>query len=159
MEECWLTNFMAWIAYQFPYPGFVLSNYPQRQNALTQMHIGEKDKKESLMVSQCANPEGLRELRYLRDGKIYAFAVSAGNGGKSPEHFWLRRLFQEHDPNLSEPVRSEDRVAEESYKPQRFRSVALETVQRNDRNTTNRNPKEELDNAHLYSDHSSHSVC
>src|SRR3981189_563369 len=134
MEECWLTNFMAWIAYQFPYPGCVMSNYPQRQSDLTQMHMRKKDKKESLMVSQCANPECLRELRYLRDGKIYAFAVSAGNGGKSPEHFWLRRLFQEHDPNLSEPVRSEDRVAEESYKPQRFRSVALETVQRNDRN-------------------------
>ena len=107
-----------------------MSNYPQRQSDLTQMHMRKKDKKESLMVSQCANPECLRELRYLRDGKIYAFAVSAGNGGKSPEHFWLRRLFQEHDPNLSEPVRSEDRVAEESYKPQRFRSVALEKVQR-----------------------------
>ena len=41
------------------------------------------------MVSQCANPECLRELRYLRDGRIYAFAVSAGNGSKSLEHFWL----------------------------------------------------------------------
>jgi len=89
MEECWLTNFMAWIAYEFPYPGFVMSNYPQRRSDLTQMHMRKKDKKESLMVSQCANPECLRELRYLHDGKIYAFAVSAGNGSKSLEHFWL----------------------------------------------------------------------
>ena len=80
MEECWLTDFMAWIAYQFPYPGFVMSNYPQGRSDLTQMHMRKKDKKESLMVSQCANPECLRGLRYLRDGKIYAFAVSAGNG-------------------------------------------------------------------------------
>ena len=89
MEECWLTDFMAWIAYQFPYPGFVMSNYPQGRSDLTQMHMRKKDKKESLMVSQCANPECLRELRYLRDGKIYAFAVSAANCSKSLEHFWL----------------------------------------------------------------------
>jgi hypothetical protein len=25
----------------------------------------------------------------LRDGKIYAFAMSTGNGSKSLEHFWL----------------------------------------------------------------------
>jgi hypothetical protein len=37
-------------------------------------------------------------------------------------------VFQEHDPNLSEAVRSEDRASEASYKPQRFGSVALETV-------------------------------
>ena len=89
MEECWLTNFMAWIAYEFPYPGFVMSNYPQRRSDLTQMHMRKKDKKESLMVSQCANPDCRRELRYLRDGKIYTFATSAGNGSKSLEHFWL----------------------------------------------------------------------
>jgi hypothetical protein len=41
------------------------------------------------MVSQCANPDCRRELRYLRDGKIYAFATSSGNGSKSLEHFWL----------------------------------------------------------------------
>ena len=41
------------------------------------------------MVSQCANPDCRRELRYLRDGKIYAFAMSTGNGSKSLEHFWL----------------------------------------------------------------------
>jgi hypothetical protein len=41
------------------------------------------------MVSQCANPDCRRELRYLREGKIYAFAMSAGNGRKSLEHFWL----------------------------------------------------------------------
>src|ERR1700694_3445274 len=45
--------------------------------------------RESVMVSQCANPDCRRELRYLRDGKIYAFATSAGNGSKSLEHFWL----------------------------------------------------------------------
>ena len=70
MEECWLTDFMAWIAYEFPYPGFVMSNYPQRRSDLTQMHMRKKDKKESLKVSQCANPECLRELRYLRDGDL-----------------------------------------------------------------------------------------
>ena len=41
------------------------------------------------MASQCANPDCRRELRYLRDGKIYAFAMSTGNGSKSLEHFWL----------------------------------------------------------------------
>src|SRR5258708_34280529 len=41
------------------------------------------------MVSQCANPDCQRELRYLRDGKIYAFAMSTGNGSKSLEHYWL----------------------------------------------------------------------
>jgi hypothetical protein len=44
---------------------------------------------ESLMVGQCANPDCRRELHYLRDGKIYAFAMSAGNARKSLEHFWL----------------------------------------------------------------------
>ena len=34
----------------------------------------------------------------------------------------------------------EDRASEASYKPQRFGSVALETVHRNDRNTKQRNP-------------------
>jgi hypothetical protein len=47
-----------------------------------------KDTQESVMVSQCANPDCRRELRYVRDGKIYAFAVSTGNGSKSLEHFW-----------------------------------------------------------------------
>jgi hypothetical protein len=41
------------------------------------------------MVSQCANPDCRRELRYLCDGKIYAFAMSTGNGSKSLGHFWL----------------------------------------------------------------------
>jgi hypothetical protein len=41
------------------------------------------------MVSQCANPGCRRELHYLRDGRIYAFAISAGNGSKSLERFWL----------------------------------------------------------------------
>ncbi|HEV2961826.1 MAG TPA: hypothetical protein VG649_08395 [Candidatus Angelobacter sp.] len=41
------------------------------------------------MISQCANPECNRELRYLRDGKIYPFDLSAKAGGKRREHFWL----------------------------------------------------------------------
>src|SRR5437870_13101426 len=49
----------------------------------------KKDQKENLMVSHCANPDCRRELRYLRDGRIYTFAISAGNGSKSLEHFWL----------------------------------------------------------------------
>jgi hypothetical protein len=48
-----------------------------------------KDTQESVMVSQCANPDCRRELRYLRDGKIYTFAMSMGNGSKSLQHFWL----------------------------------------------------------------------
>ena len=136
-----------------------MSNYPQRRSDLTQMHMRKKDKKESLKVSQCANPECLRELRYLRDGDLCLCRVRGERQQIAGTLLALRRVFQEHDPNLSEPARSEDRVAEESYKPQRFRSVALKKVQRNDRNATNRNPKEELDNEHLYSDDSSHSVC
>jgi hypothetical protein len=49
----------------------------------------KEDKQESLMVSQFANPDCRRELRYLRDGKIYAFAMSTGDGSKPLEHFWL----------------------------------------------------------------------
>jgi hypothetical protein len=45
-------------------------------------------KQESLMISQGANPDCRRELRYLRDGRIYAFAMSAGSGSKWLEHFW-----------------------------------------------------------------------
>jgi hypothetical protein len=41
------------------------------------------------MVSQCANPGCRRELRYLRDGKIYQFVVSPKTGGRRLEHFWL----------------------------------------------------------------------
>ena len=41
------------------------------------------------MVSQCANPECGRKLRYLRDGKIYSFILSAMAGGKRQEFFWL----------------------------------------------------------------------
>jgi len=47
----------------------------------------KKGQQKSLMVSKCANPDCRRELRYLRDGSIYAFAMSAGNGSKSLEHF------------------------------------------------------------------------
>jgi hypothetical protein len=41
------------------------------------------------MVSQCANPDCRRELRYLRDGKVYQFVLSIKTGGKRLEHFWL----------------------------------------------------------------------
>jgi hypothetical protein len=41
------------------------------------------------MVNQCANPDCRRELRYLREGKIYRFVMSTETGGKRLEHFWL----------------------------------------------------------------------
>jgi hypothetical protein len=41
------------------------------------------------MVSHCANPDCRRELRYLRDGKIYQFVLSPKRGSKRLEHFWL----------------------------------------------------------------------
>jgi len=41
------------------------------------------------MVSQCANPDCRRELRYLRDGKVYRFVLSTKTGSKRLEHFWL----------------------------------------------------------------------
>jgi hypothetical protein len=36
------------------------------------------------MLSRCANPNCYRELRYLKDGRIYVFATTTGR-----EHFWL----------------------------------------------------------------------
>ena len=41
------------------------------------------------MISQCANPACRRELRYLRDGKVYRFVLSTKAGSKRTEHFWL----------------------------------------------------------------------
>jgi hypothetical protein len=41
------------------------------------------------MISQCANPDCRRELRYLRDGKIYQFVLSPKTGSTRLEHFWL----------------------------------------------------------------------
>jgi hypothetical protein len=41
------------------------------------------------MISECANPDCRRELRYLRDGKIYQFVLSSKTGSKRLEHFWL----------------------------------------------------------------------
>jgi hypothetical protein len=41
------------------------------------------------MVSQCANPDCRRELHYLRDGKVYVFAMSSKAGRERMEHFWL----------------------------------------------------------------------
>jgi len=43
----------------------------------------------NVMVSRCANPDCGRELRYLRDGRIYLFSLPAQTGGKRLEHFWL----------------------------------------------------------------------
>ena len=40
------------------------------------------------MVSQCANPDCARELRYLRDGRVYLFVLSTKTG-KRLEYFWL----------------------------------------------------------------------
>jgi len=42
-----------------------------------------------VMVSRCANPDCRRELRYLRDGKIYRFVLSPKTGSTRLEHFWL----------------------------------------------------------------------
>jgi len=41
------------------------------------------------MVSHCANPDCRRELRYLRDRKIYQFVLSPKTGSKRLDHFWL----------------------------------------------------------------------
>jgi hypothetical protein len=41
------------------------------------------------MVSLCANLDCGRELRYLRDGKLYQFVLSTKIGGKRLENFWL----------------------------------------------------------------------
>ena len=41
------------------------------------------------MVSWCANPDCRRELRYFREGKIYAFLMSSASGHRRLEHFWL----------------------------------------------------------------------
>src|SRR5260370_20847448 len=62
---------------------------PTTTKRRVQLYMRTKDTQESVMVSQCAKPDCRRELRYLRDGKIYIFAMSTGNGGKSLEHFWL----------------------------------------------------------------------
>ena len=41
------------------------------------------------MVNQCANPACKRELHYLREGKVYQFALPTPTGSKRIEHFWL----------------------------------------------------------------------
>ncbi len=41
------------------------------------------------MVSKCANPNCERELRYLRDGRVFVFEVMAATGEKRHEYFWL----------------------------------------------------------------------
>src|SRR5260370_32505542 len=62
---------------------------PTTTKRRVQLYMRTKDTQESVMVSQCAKPDCRRELRYLRDGKIYIFAMSTGNGSKSLEHFSL----------------------------------------------------------------------
>jgi hypothetical protein len=42
-----------------------------------------------VMVSWCANPDCRRELRYFREGKIYAFLMLPATGNRRLEHFWL----------------------------------------------------------------------
>lgn len=47
------------------------------------------------MVNQCANPKCAKPLHYLREGRIFVFDVTAGEGdGKGKrlrrmEHYWL----------------------------------------------------------------------
>ena len=41
------------------------------------------------MVSQCANPDCMQKLHYLREGKIYRFEMSTETGARRLEHFWL----------------------------------------------------------------------
>ena len=41
------------------------------------------------MISQRANPDCRRELRYLRDGNIYKFVLPSKTGSRRLEHFWL----------------------------------------------------------------------
>ena len=41
------------------------------------------------MVNQCANPDCKRELHYLREERIYLFALSTSTGTRQIEHFWL----------------------------------------------------------------------
>ena len=41
------------------------------------------------MIGQCANPNCKRELRYLREGKVYAFELSTETNNTRLEHFWL----------------------------------------------------------------------
>jgi hypothetical protein len=43
----------------------------------------------SVMISQCANPDCKRELRYMRDGRVYQFVLSTKTGSKRLERFWL----------------------------------------------------------------------
>lgn len=56
------------------------------------------------MVSQCANPNCQRKFRYLRDGKVYLFAMSATTGHKRQEHFWLCGVLRENVPDLCESI-------------------------------------------------------
>lgn len=44
------------------------------------------------MVMNCTNPKCGKPLRYLREGRIFVFDVTEGQGVKSThrlEHFWL----------------------------------------------------------------------
>jgi hypothetical protein len=41
------------------------------------------------MVGFCVNPKCGRELRYLRDGRVYLFEVATSSGARRAEHFWL----------------------------------------------------------------------
>jgi len=41
------------------------------------------------MIGQCDNPNCKRELRYLREGKDYAFQLSTETNNTRLENFWL----------------------------------------------------------------------
>jgi hypothetical protein len=58
---------------------------PQRQQVKLRCNNGIRE----CDVSQCANPDCRLQLHYLREGKIYRFALSAKTGGNRLEHFWL----------------------------------------------------------------------
>jgi hypothetical protein len=61
------------------------------------------------MGGQCANPDCKRELRYLRDGKIYAFELHTVTRGARLEHFWLcGKCAKHHEPDLCRPLGSQD---------------------------------------------------
>ena len=83
------------------------------------------------MVNHCFNPNCLKPLHYLREGKIYVFDIpdsvaSASNSGAYPhhmEHFWLcgpcsQTLFMEQTssrgvrlvPKAAVPMASESAV-------------------------------------------------
>jgi hypothetical protein len=89
---------------------------------------GQKQRWEtSVMVNQCANPECRRELRYLRDGRIYLFALTTGNRRQANGALLaMRRLLKNPHPDMLEQVRGADSTSGAgSSKPNRSSIVAI----------------------------------